>query len=113
MTRRVNRVIDALVNVHFGETAKQPEFMLKVRDDYFKGPQALYDQVELPALLDEMDEHGVDKAILMDNLVKDAGCHHCRFCKRLTQTMMVKFPVTKEPMLLKHLSRLIKTVMAS
>ena len=64
------KVIDCLVNVHFGETAKQPEFMVKVRDDYFKGPQSLYDQVELPALLDEMDEHRVAKAILMDNLVK-------------------------------------------
>ena len=64
------KVIDCLVNVHFGETAKQPEFMLKVRDDYFKGPQSLYEQVELPALLDEMDENGVTKAILMDNLVK-------------------------------------------
>ena len=64
------RAIDCLVNVHFGETAKQPEFMLKVRDDYFKGPKSLYDQVELPQLLDEMDEHGVAKAILMDNLVK-------------------------------------------
>jgi hypothetical protein len=28
-------------------------------------------------------------------MVKDAGYHHCRFYKRLTQTMMVKFPVTK------------------
>src|SRR5690606_36100693 len=65
-----HKVIDCLVNVHFGETAKQPEFMLKVRDDYFKGPQSLYEQVELPALLDEMAEHGVEKAILMDNLVK-------------------------------------------
>jgi uncharacterized protein len=67
---RVNRVIDCLVNVHFGETATQPEFMLKVRDDYFKGPQSLYDQVELSQLLDEMDEHGVTRAVLMDNLVK-------------------------------------------
>jgi hypothetical protein len=64
------KAIDCLVNVHFGETAKQPEFMLKVRDDYFKGPKSLYEQVELPQLLDEMDEHGVVKAILMDNLVK-------------------------------------------
>jgi hypothetical protein len=67
---KANRAIDCLVNVHFGETAKQPEFMLKVRDDYFKGPKSLYDQVELPELLDEMDEHGVVKAVLMDNLVK-------------------------------------------
>lgn len=70
MSPRVHRVIDALVNVHFGETARQPDFMLKVRDDYFKGPRSLYDQVELPALLDEMAEHGVEKAILMDNLGK-------------------------------------------
>jgi predicted TIM-barrel fold metal-dependent hydrolase len=65
-----HRAIDCLVNVHFGETARQPDFMLKVRDDYFKGPQSLYDQVELPELLDEMDAHGVVKAILMDNVVK-------------------------------------------
>ncbi|MBB2991597.1 hypothetical protein FHR72_003082 [Mycolicibacterium iranicum] len=68
-----HRVLDALVNVHFGETATQPEFMLKVRDDYFKGPRSLYDQVELPALLDEMAEHGVEKAILMDNLVRPSA----------------------------------------
>lgn len=64
----MTQVIDCLVNVHFGETAQQPEFMLKVRDDYFKGPKSLYEQVELPKLLDEMDEHSVEKAVLMDNL---------------------------------------------
>ena len=37
-TDMTHKAIDCLVNVHFGETAKQPEFMLKVRDDYFKGP---------------------------------------------------------------------------
>lgn len=62
------QVIDCLVNVHFGETAKQPDFMLKVRDDYFKGPDSLYDPVDLKQLLDEMDAQGVVKAILMDNL---------------------------------------------
>jgi hypothetical protein len=56
------------------------------------------------ALMDNalMDNALMDNA-LMDNRgnvrkthkVKDAGYHHCRFCKRLTQTMMVKFPVTK------------------
>ena len=30
----------------------------------------MYEPVELPQLLDEMDEHGVEKAILMDNLTK-------------------------------------------
>jgi uncharacterized protein len=64
------RAIDCLVNVHFGETEHQPQFMTKVRDDYFKGPKSMFDPVDLSALLDEMDEHGVAKAILMDNLAK-------------------------------------------
>jgi uncharacterized protein len=62
--------IDCLVNVHFGETEKQPEFMTRVREDYFKGPRSMFDPVDLSELLDEMDEHGVQKAILMDNLAK-------------------------------------------
>lgn len=63
-------VIDCLVNVHFGETEVQPAFMNNVRDDYFNGPQSMFDPVDLAELLDEMDEHGVRKAILMDNLPK-------------------------------------------
>jgi uncharacterized protein len=62
--------IDCLVNVHFGETQVQPEFMTRVREDYFKGPKSMFDPVDLSELLDEMDEQGVKKAILMDNLVK-------------------------------------------
>lgn len=64
------KVIDCLANVHFGETANQPTFMKKVRDDYFKGPTSLYDQIELAEMLDEMDEHGVQRVVLMDNLAK-------------------------------------------
>ena len=44
--------------------------MLKVRDDYFKGPESMFAPVDLAELLDEMDEQGVAKAILMDNLAK-------------------------------------------
>lgn len=65
-----HKVIDSLVNVHFGETENQPTFMKKVRDDYFKGPQSMYDPIDLAELLDEMDTHGVQKAILMDSLAK-------------------------------------------
>jgi uncharacterized protein len=64
------KAIDCLVNVHFGETEKQPTWMLKVRDDYFKGPESMFAPVQLPELLDEMDAEGVRKAILMDNLAK-------------------------------------------
>ncbi|MFE5478450.1 amidohydrolase family protein [Nocardia sp. NPDC056541] len=67
MTMR--KVNDCLVNVHFGEL-EQPTWMLKVRDDYFKGAASMYAQVELGALLDEMDEQGVEKAVLMYSMVK-------------------------------------------
>ena len=70
MTRTENRVIDCLANVHFGETENQPTFMKKVRDDYFKGPKSMYDPIDLSEMLDEMDTHGVEKAILMDSLAK-------------------------------------------
>src|ERR1700733_12226366 len=68
MTDVTHKAIDGLVNVHFGETEKQPTWMLKVRDDYFKGPQSMFAPVEMAELIDEMDEQGVEKAILMDNI---------------------------------------------
>lgn len=64
-----SRAIDCLVNVHFGEN-KQPEWMVRARDDYFKGPASMFAPVEMSALLDEMDANGVHKAVLMDNLTK-------------------------------------------
>ena len=70
MTGMTHKAIDGLVNVHFGETEKQPTWMLKVRDDYFKGAESMFAPVDLSELLDEMDEQGVAKAILMDNLAK-------------------------------------------
>jgi predicted TIM-barrel fold metal-dependent hydrolase len=63
------KAIDCLVNVHFGETEKQPAFMTRVREDYFKGPTSMFDPVDLGELLEEMDANGVTTAILMDNLV--------------------------------------------
>lgn len=68
----MRKVIDGLVNVHFGEQ-RQPGWMLEVRDEYFNGPSSLYDQVELDELLDEMDEQGVEKSILMYSMVKPSS----------------------------------------
>jgi len=71
MTERPpNRAIDCLINVHFGETEQQPTWMLKVRDDYFRALSPMFAPVDLSALLDEMDAHGVQRAVLMDNLAK-------------------------------------------
>lgn len=63
-------VIDCLVNVHFGETQIQPKWMTAVRDNYFKGSGSMFDPVDLTALLDEMDEQGVERAVLMDSVEK-------------------------------------------
>ncbi|MGW4365853.1 amidohydrolase family protein [Nocardia takedensis] len=65
----IRKVNDCLVNVHFGER-EQPKWMLQVRDDYFKGAQSMYAQVDLAELLDEMDEQGVEKAVLMYSMAK-------------------------------------------
>lgn len=63
------RVIDCLVNVHFGER-EQPSWMTATRDDYFKGSKSMFSPADMSALLDEMDANGVTKAVLMDNLAK-------------------------------------------
>ena len=64
------RVIDCLVNVHFGETEKQPTWMVKVRDDYFKGPKSMFAPGRPGRTARRDGRTGVCKAILMDNLVK-------------------------------------------
>ncbi|MCV7317027.1 amidohydrolase family protein [Mycolicibacillus parakoreensis] len=63
----MKKTIDCLVNVHFGER-EQPSWMVRTRDDYFKGSSSMFDPVDMSALLDEMDANGVAKAVLMDNL---------------------------------------------
>ncbi|WP_046319954.1 amidohydrolase family protein [Mycobacterium sp. UM_Kg1] len=63
------KAIDCLVNVHFGES-EQPGWMVRTRDDYFKGPASMFAPVDMSALLDEMDANGVTRAVLMDNLVR-------------------------------------------
>lgn len=61
----MSRAIDCLVNVDFGDVAKQPEFMVRVKEDYFKGGDDFFKSPELPELLDGMDANGVAKGILL------------------------------------------------
>ena len=60
----MNRAIDCLVNVDLGDQ-KQPEWMVRVKEDYFKGGESFFKSPELPELLDDMDAHGVERAILL------------------------------------------------
>jgi predicted TIM-barrel fold metal-dependent hydrolase len=60
----MTRVIDGLVNVDMGDR-KQPDWMVRVKEDYFKGDDSFFTSPDLPALLDDMDAHGVERAILL------------------------------------------------
>ena len=63
----VARAHDLLVNTDMGDL-KQPEWMVRVKEDYFKAGQSMFTSRELPELLDEMDGMGVERAVLMANL---------------------------------------------
>ena len=53
----VARAHDLLVNTDMGDV-KQPEWMVRVKEDYFKAGESMFTSRELRELLDEMDEHG-------------------------------------------------------
>ncbi|HEX5067081.1 MAG TPA: amidohydrolase family protein [Myxococcota bacterium] len=67
----MNRAIDCLVNVDMGDM-EQPEWMVRVKEDTFRGGDSFFKSPELPELLDDMDAHGVARAILLTRLGKDA-----------------------------------------
>ena len=61
----MTRAIDGLVNVDFADQGKQPEWMVRVKEDYFKGGDSFFSSPELNELLETMDANGVEKAILL------------------------------------------------
>ena len=63
----MTRAIDCLVNVDIGDQ-KQPDWMVRVKEDYFKGDDSFFKSPELSELLDDMDANGVERAILMTNV---------------------------------------------
>jgi predicted TIM-barrel fold metal-dependent hydrolase len=65
------RAHDCLINVHFGDD-DQPEWMFRVKDEYFKREDSIFGKWELSRVIDEMDANGVEKAIITANM-KSAG----------------------------------------
>jgi len=57
------RAIDPWVNVSMGEQ-KPPEYLVRVKEDYFKGGDEFFKNIEVGPLIDDMDAAGVEKAIL-------------------------------------------------
>jgi predicted TIM-barrel fold metal-dependent hydrolase len=60
----MTRAIDCLVNVDFADR-DMPDWMVRVKEDYFKGDDSFFKSPELSELLDNMDANGVERAILM------------------------------------------------
>jgi predicted TIM-barrel fold metal-dependent hydrolase len=61
------RAHDLLVNTDMGDV-EQPEWMVRVKEDYFKQGQSMFTSRELSELLDEMDQMGVERSVLMMNM---------------------------------------------
>jgi len=59
------RAHDCLVNVDMGDRGQQPEWMVRVKEDYFKAGESMFQSRELPELIDEMDRLGVQRAVIL------------------------------------------------
>jgi predicted TIM-barrel fold metal-dependent hydrolase len=66
------RAIDGLVNVDMGDRP-QPDWMVRVKEDYFKGGDAFFKSPELSELIDDMDANGVERAILLTQVGMTQG----------------------------------------
>ena len=66
------RVHDCLINVHFGD-AEQPDWMFRVKNEYFKRDDLIFGTWDMAEVLDEMDANGVERAILTGNVNDRTG----------------------------------------
>ena len=57
------RAIDLWVNVNMGESAP-PEWLIRVKEDYFRGGDEFFKNIDIDELLADMDEAGVERAVL-------------------------------------------------
>ena len=60
------------MNTDLGDV-KQPDWMVRVKEDYFKADESMFASRELGELLEEMDTQGVERAVLLTNLAKPSA----------------------------------------
>jgi uncharacterized protein len=68
----MTRAIDGLVNVDFADRP-MPEWMVRVKEDYFKAGDGFFKSPALNELIDDMDANGVERAILMTSVKANEG----------------------------------------
>ncbi|HSA52677.1 MAG TPA: amidohydrolase family protein [Yinghuangia sp.] len=73
----VTRAIDCLVNVSMVKGDKPPDWMVRVKEDYFKGGESFLKDADFDQLVDEMDRLGVRRAILTSS-VRDGAASKAR-----------------------------------
>jgi uncharacterized protein len=56
--------IDCWLNVPVGFASYRPEFLVRVARDYFKREKEIFEPAPLPDLLRQMDESGVERAVI-------------------------------------------------
>ena len=74
------RAIDCWVNVSMGEQ-KPPEYLVRVKEDYFKGGDEFFRNIEPEQLIDEMDAAGVEKAVVSVPVTKPSA-HALKFAAK-------------------------------
>jgi uncharacterized protein len=77
----VTRAIDCLVNVDFADQ-KQPEWMTRVKEDYFKGGDSFFSSPELSQLIDDMDANGVERAMLVTRATAKSDSRSLQFVEQ-------------------------------
>ncbi len=79
----VQRAIDCLINVDMGDQ-KPPDWMVRVKEDTFRADDSMFRNRELPELIEEMDEQGGARAILLTNFSKPSE-RALRFVEKLPE----------------------------
>ncbi len=74
------RAIDLWVNVTMGEH-EPPEYLIRVKEDYFRGGDEFLKNIDPDPLVEEMDRCGVEKAVLSLD-VRAPSEHALRFAQR-------------------------------
>jgi uncharacterized protein len=62
------RAIDGWVNVNMGELGR-PDYLVQVKDNYFKGGDEFFKNLSIEETLAQMDEAGVERAILTTDAI--------------------------------------------